>query len=103
MRMLLIASICTETGNAGIRNGSLESGMQEMMKMLKPESAYFTTGDDGNRTAYVVFDLSDASQIVPSIEPFFLNLNAKVSLRPVMVAEDLGKGMAVLGKSMAAR
>lgn len=102
MRMLLTASIPVETGNEGIRDGSMGTGLQQMLEMLKPECAYFTTGEDGNRTCFVVFDLPDASAMIPMLEPFFLNLNAKISIRPVMTAQDLTKGMAALQQSLSA-
>jgi hypothetical protein len=70
--------------------------MQDAAERWKPESMYFTTFD-GRRTAYMVFDLESASDIPPFAEPFFNELEAEVSLAPVMNAEDLRKGMAQLG------
>jgi len=57
---------------------------------LKPETAYFTD-DHGKRTAYVFFELRDASQIPAVAEPWFLAFNAHVEFHPVMVAKDLAK------------
>ena len=49
----------------------------------------------------IFFDLADPSQIVETVEPFFLSLNASTELVPVMNAEDLRKGLAkVAGKSL---
>jgi hypothetical protein len=45
----------------------------------------------------IFFDMADTSQIPELIEPFFLNLNAKVELVPVMNGDDLRKGLAKLG------
>jgi len=47
----------------------------------------------------IFFDLADPSQIVETVEPFFLGLNATTELVPVMNADDLRKGLAkVAGK-----
>jgi hypothetical protein len=89
MRMMLTAQIPTEGGNAAIRNGSLQNVIKKFMDEFKPEAAYFTA-HHGDRCAYFVFDLKDASQIPHVAENFFLGLNAKVELRPCMNAQDLG-------------
>ena len=47
----------------------------------------------------IFFEMAEPSQIVESVEPFFLNLNASTELLPVMNADDLRKGLAkVAGK-----
>jgi hypothetical protein len=89
MRVLLTASIPTERGNAAIREGSLEPVIRHAMEILKPEAAYFTTDDLGNRCAYLVIDMQDSSEIPAVAEPFFLGLGAKVTIRPCMNAQDL--------------
>jgi hypothetical protein len=57
---------------------------------------YFTAFD-GKRTAFMVFDLPDASDIPHFAEPFFTNLNAEVLLAPAMNGDDLQKGLSRLG------
>jgi len=57
---------------------------------------HFTTFD-GKRTAYIVFDLPDASDIPPFAEPFFTELNAEVEIAPAMNGDDLQKGLSQLG------
>ena len=57
---------------------------------------YFTTFD-GQRTAYMVFDMPDASDMPVFAEPFFEGLEADVQLAPVMNAQDLQKGLSQLG------
>jgi len=37
--------------------------------------------------------MTDPSQIVETVEPFFLKLNATTELMPVMTADDLRKGL----------
>ena len=85
-----------ESGNQAIKDGSLATVIQRAAERWKPEAMYFTTFD-GQRTAYVVFDLPDASAIPPFAEPFFRELNANVELAPVMNGDDLQKGLSQLG------
>lgn len=96
MRCLLTMEIDTEAGNLAISNGEIGKILQEMLEMLKPEATYFTT-INGNRTGFIVFDLTDPSQIPVIAEPLFQRLKAKVSLNPVMNLEDLQKGVGQLG------
>jgi len=89
-------SIPVESGNRAIKDGSLGAAMQQAAERWKPEGMYFTTFD-GRRTAFMVFDLPDASDIPPFAEPFFNQLNADVELAPVMNGVDLQSGLAQLG------
>jgi len=97
MRVLLKAQMDTEKANEAIRNGTLGKLIQESMEQIKPEAAYFTT-DNGQRTAYVVFDMQDSFQMPLLSEPFFLNLGAKITYTPVMNLDDVQKGLALLGR-----
>ena len=90
MRFLLKVTIPMEKGNATIRDGSLPKKLQAILSELKPEAAYFTTVG-GNRGAYIVVDMKDASQIPAVGEPFFLAFNATIEVYPVMTPEDLMK------------
>ncbi len=51
-----------ESGNRAINDGSLGTVMQRAAQRWKPEAMHFTTFD-GQRTAFMVFDLPDASDI----------------------------------------
>ncbi|MFI5799313.1 hypothetical protein [Streptomyces sp. NPDC051677] len=97
MRVLLKASFDTEKANEAIRNGTLTKLIEESMEQIKPEAAYFTA-DHGKRTAYVVFDMQDSSQMPVLSEPFFLNLDAEISYTPVMNMEDVQKGLSQVGR-----
>jgi hypothetical protein len=96
MRMMLRFTLPVEKGNAAVNDGSVGRTMESIMSKLKPEAAYFTALD-GLRGGMIFFDMTDPSQIPELIEPFFLNLNAKVELVPVMNGDDLRKGLAKLG------
>ena len=95
MRMLLKASMDTEKANEAIRSGKMAAMIEETLENLKPEAAYFTI-DEGVRTAFLVFDMQDSSQMPPTGETFFLQMNARLDLTPVMNVEDLKKGLSGL-------
>ena len=96
MRTMARVSIPVEAGNHGIQGGALPKVMQATAERWKPEAMYFTTFE-GKRTAYIVFDLPDASAIPAFAEPFFMELHAEVELLPVMNGDDLQKGLAAVG------
>lgn len=95
MRVLLKASMDTEKANEAIRNGTLPKLIEKSLERIKPEAAYFTS-ENGQRTAYLVFDMQDSSQMPGISEPFFMTLGAKISYTPVMNYEDVQKGLAQL-------
>ncbi|MEV0239486.1 hypothetical protein AB0I06_06030 [Streptomyces sp. NPDC050674] len=97
MRVMLKASMDTEKANEAIRNGTLGKLIQEALEQIKPEAAYFTS-DHGKRTAFLVFDMQDSSQMPVLSEPFFLHLNAEITYTPVMNVEDVQKGLSQLGR-----
>ena len=91
MRMLLRVSIPVEAGNTAIKAGKLGGTIERIVSNLNPEAAYFYADDNGQRCGSVIFDLQDPSQIPAIAEPWFLAFNAKITLRPVMNLQDLGK------------
>jgi hypothetical protein len=97
--MLLRVSIPVEAGNAAAANGTLAKTVEKIIAGLKPEAAYFFADDDGRRSASIIFDMKDTSEIPAIVEPWFLAFNAKVSLRPVMNAADLEKGAPAIGNA----
>ena len=93
MRMMLKFSLPVEKGNQAFNDGSLGKAMESIMKKLKPEAAYFGVSE-GKRGGMLFFDLAEPSQVVETVEPFFLKLNAAVELIPVMNGDELRKGLA---------
>ena len=96
MRMMMKMQIDTEAGSRAIADGSLPQLMQETLGRLEPEAAYFGP-EEGIRTAFIVFDLQDPSQLPSLSEPLFSKLKANIQMFPVMDREDLQKGLGRLG------
>lgn len=90
MRFLVKVNIPVDAGNAAAKAGKLGATIQSILADIKPECAYFTD-DHGQRTAFIVIDMKDASQIPAIAEPWFLAFNASIEFHPVMVADDLAK------------
>ncbi|AIV35127.1 hypothetical protein LMJ38_04510 [Streptomyces sp. R1] len=96
MRVLLKATLDTEKANEAIRSGKLPEVISRTLDQLKPEAAYFGPLG-GRRTALLVLDMQDSSELPPTGEPFFTELNAEVEVSPIMNADDLRKGLSQLG------
>jgi len=92
MRMMLKVNMDTRAANELARQGKLGPTIQSILEDLKPEAAYFAA-DDGERTGFIFFDLADPSAIPAIAEPWFLALNARITLQPVMNSADLGRAV----------
>ena len=95
MRVMAKITIPVESGNQAVKDGSIGTVIQRAAERWKPEAMYFTDFD-GRRTAFIVFDLPDSSDIVPFCEPFFQELDANVQISPAMNGEDLQNGLGKL-------
>jgi hypothetical protein len=89
MRMMMTVSLPTEKTNASIKDGTLTAAIQTMLTDLKPEAAYFTTDNNGRRFSFVVFEMTQSSEMPKLAEPWFQGFNAEVTFRPVMNPQDL--------------
>ncbi len=90
MRFLLKITPTIEAFNAYVRDGSADEKMQTILGDTKPEAAYFTA-INGKRTALLIVNIDDVSQIPAFAEPWFLQFNAEIEFHPVMLGEDLEK------------
>ncbi len=92
MRVLLTAQLDTEKANRAIMDNTLPKTMASLLEQVKPECAYFGA-KDGVRTAFIVFDLKEPSDMPSVAEPLFQELGAKVTYTPVMNFEDVQGGL----------
>jgi hypothetical protein len=92
MRMMMKVQMDTEATSKLLADGAMPQLMQETMERLQPEATYFGP-DGGVRTAFIVFDMQDPSQLPSISEPFFNKLKANIQFFPVMDREDLQKGL----------
>src|SRR5688500_7026011 len=95
MRMMMKAQLDTEAASQRIQDGSLPKVMQQMLETLQPEAAYFGP-EGGIRTAFIVFDMADPSQLPAISEPLFSNFKARIEIFPVMDRDDLRRGLSEL-------
>lgn len=96
MRMMVKARIPTPEGNAAIADHSMGQKIHEVLDRMKPEACYFGL-ENGKRTMFAVWDLKSQSDMVPTLEPLFLQMNAEIEVSPVMTPEDLEAGFRALG------
>jgi len=98
MRMMLNVSLPHEPFNTAVRNGSAGATIGKILEAIKPEAVYFTEYD-GRRTAMLIVNVNQASDVPSLAEPWFLKFQADCRLQIVMSPEDLQKaGLADLGK-----
>ncbi|MFD5435387.1 hypothetical protein ACFVVA_02995 [Kitasatospora sp. NPDC058048] len=96
MRALLEVELDTATSNKLITDGTIGEGIQQTLAQLKPEAAYFLSRN-GHRAMIFVVDIADEASIPSLAEPFWLQLNATVDIRPCMNADELMEGLKRLG------
>jgi len=88
MRFLVKVSWPVEAGNVAAKNGF--EVVPKILEEQQPEAAYFLA-EDGKRTAHLIVNMDEPSQLPAIAEPWFLALNASIEVTPAMVAEDLEK------------
>src|SRR5579883_2166559 len=86
MRIMMKVSMPVEAGNQAAHNGF--QAIRKILEEQKPEAAYFVA-ENGKRTAILIVDMKDMSELPAYAEPWFLALNASIDAFPAMVPEDL--------------
>jgi len=92
MRMLVTVDLDTDKGNELLGSGRIGELMQNIMAKIQPEAAYFHERN-GGRAITLVAEAADDASMVPMLQPFWVELGARVSAVPCMNAEDLATGM----------
>ena len=99
MRMMMKVSFPVETANAAIANGTFGPTIQRILAEMKAEAAYFAA-ENGERTGFFFFDMTDSSQLPAVAEPFFLAFNARIAVAPAMNAQDLAASAAGMERAV---
>jgi len=99
MKYIMKVRMSIEKGNEALKDPQFGHKMSELLGEIKAEAAYFTT-ICGQRGAFIVVNLNDASEMPAVAEPFFLWLNAEIDWYPVMKPEDLGKAGPAIGAAV---
>lgn len=90
MKVMMTVSMSVEAGNRAAKTGKLGQTVQAILAEQKPESVYFGTRC-GKRTAFLVLNMKDSSELPKFAEPWFLAFNADIDSQIVMAPEDLAK------------
>jgi len=99
MRFLMKVRITVEAGNRLAREGRLGTVIESILSKQKPESVYFGL-EDGQRTAFIITNLNNASELPAFAEPWFLAFDAELEAIPVMTPEDLAKAGPSIGEAV---
>ena|SRR5579863_5618992 len=97
MRFLVKVSIPVEAGNAAAKDGF--KAIQSILEEQKPEAVYFVA-DNGKRTAILIVNMEDASELPAIAEPWFLAFNAAIEASPAMVPADLQKAAPAIAQAV---
>jgi hypothetical protein len=99
MKYIMKIRMSIAKGNEALKDPEFGHKMSGLLSEIKAEAAYFTT-ICGQRGAYVVVNINDASEIPAIAEPFFLWLDADIDFLPVMRPEDLAKAGPQIGAAV---
>jgi len=89
MRFIIRAQMPTEAGNKMMQKGNMVGEIENYMRNIKAEAAYFFEAN-GDRTIVFIANLEQPSQMATVAEPLF-SMGAKVEFHPAMVIDDLRK------------
>jgi hypothetical protein len=96
MRVLFNVEIDTAKGNEVIEAGQMGKVIEGILDHLKPEAAYFYPRN-GSRAFTLVVDATDGASLPGLVEPFWLQLGARVEAIPCTNADELREGLSHLG------
>jgi hypothetical protein len=92
MRFLVRIQPTVEGGNKLIKDPKGLKKLEAYYKKIHGEAAYFFE-QDGLRTFEFIVNMPTVDKIPEIAEPMFQEYNAKVQIHPVMVFEDVKKGL----------
>lgn len=80
MRFLIKAKIPAESGNKMVNDPNFLTKLEEYIKMIKPEAAYFVSLD-GQRSQAFIVNVESNDQVPAMVEPLFQWMGASVGLK----------------------
>lgn len=97
MRFMVEFAIPTSFGNEIVRSGRIEKVFKGLIEDFKPEAMYFYPAD-GVRGGCFFIQSDNPALGVAVGERLWFGLQAHVTVKPVMNGEELGKGLAEIGR-----
>jgi hypothetical protein len=82
----------TDAGNKAVKNPKFLQDIEDFIKKVNAEAAYFFEAG-GDRTMAFIVNMESADMIPNIAEPLFQNMGAKVEFHPVMLLDDLKKAL----------
>jgi hypothetical protein len=92
LRFAVHVTIPVESGNKMTKDPSGMQKLEEYVKMIKPEAAYFYERN-GERSFFFALDLPSADMIPVVAEPLFQAFNARIEFHPAMTLDEVKKGV----------
>ena len=92
MRFIVTIQPTVEGGNKLIKDPKGLQKLEAYYKKIRGEAAYFYE-KNGLRTLTFIVDLPSVDRIPSIAEPMFQEYNASIEFHPVMIFEDLKKGI----------
>jgi len=90
MRMMLQIKMPNDDFNDAVREGQAGKILNRILEDAAPEATYFTE-IDGQRSAVMIVNVDDPSEVPAYAEPWFLAFDAEVEFRICMTPDDLMK------------
>jgi hypothetical protein len=92
MRLMLKFAIPVERGNAAAKDGTLGQAIENLIKATKADAAYFTMVN-GKRGGMIFFEENDTTRLPQINEPMFAALDAAIEIVPVLMLDELKRGL----------
>ena len=88
MRFMMKVLLDTPKANELARNGEMGSTLKAIIEDARPEAAYFVA-EEGRRSAVLIVNFDEPSDMPRYAEPWFLAFDATVTVQPAMTPADL--------------
>jgi hypothetical protein len=101
MQMIMEVEIPNEPFNTLVKKGTAAETLQGILDDIGPSAAYFSE-QNGQRGAFLLVEVPEASRIPGLAEPFFVRFDANVKFCVCMTPEDFARsGIEEIGRKLA--